>query len=294
MIQRRRKKRLLTLTAALVEVARNVHNEARDIEVVHQPIYLGHLPGKFDGYTIVQLSDIHHGALVEASHIRAAVETVNQLKPDLIVLTGDYVTHSRAYIEPCAELLGWLQAPDGVFAVLGNHDFWTGADQIARALNLRRLGLLRNTHTHLRRDGESLALVGVDDSTVRQDDLKTALRGVHPGAPTILLSHNPNLVRQAARLGVDLVLSGHTHGGQIRLSPRRRPPQRFLRFCRGFGQFGQTQIYVNRGLGTVILPVRYQCAPEITLIELKCRPPDLPLWESAEGSKDDDATADPR
>lgn len=264
--------RYLTLTAALVQLARGLHNEARDTEIVYQPIYLRHLPQKFEGYTIVQLSDIHHGSLVEAAHIQAAVETVNQLEPDLVVLTGDYVTHSRAYIEPCAELLGHLRARDGVFAVLGNHDFWTDAEFIVRALTKHQVELLRNTHTHLHRDGQSLALVGVDDPTVQQDDLRKALRGVHVGAPTILLSHNPRLVRRAARLGIDLVLSGHTHGGQIRLSPRQRPPQRFLRFCRGHGQFGQTQIYVNRGLGTVIVPVRYQCPPEITVIELHRQP----------------------
>lgn len=273
MMRRHRRKRQLTLTAALVEAARSLHNEARDLEVVHQPIYLRALPERFEGYTIVQLSDIHHGSLVEAAYIRTAVETVNQLEPDLVVLTGDYVTHSRAYIEPCAELLGQLRARDGVFAVLGNHDFWTDAETIANAFTRHQVELLRNTHSHLHRDGESLALVGVDDPTLRQDDLRKALKGVRVGAPTVLLSHNPSLVRRAAQLGIDLMLSGHTHGGQIRLSARQRPPQRFLRFCRGHGQFGPTQIYVNRGLGTVIVPVRYQCPPEITVIELHRRLP---------------------
>jgi hypothetical protein len=289
MIRRQRKKRLLALTATLVEAARNVHNEARDIEVVHQPIYLRHLPEKFDGYTIIQLSDIHHGSLVEAAHIRAAVETINQLEPDLVVLTGDYVTHSQAYIEPCAELLGQLQAQDGIFAVLGNHDFWTDAEQITRAFTRQRVDMLRNTHTHLKRDGESLALAGVDDSTTRQDDLRAALRGVQVGAPTVLLSHNPRLIRQAARMSVDLMLSGHTHGGQIRLAARKDRKPQWLRFWRGHGQLGQTQLYVNRGLGTVIVPVRYQCPPEITVIEFR-RYRWEPLSWLADGSEDDDGT----
>jgi hypothetical protein len=287
MIRRRRKKRLLALTTTLVEVARNVHNEARDIEVVHQPIFLRTLPEKFDGYTIVQLSDVHHGSFVEADHIRAAVEMINRLEPDLIVLTGDYVTHSHRYVEPCAELLGQLRAHDGVFAVLGNHDFWTDADKIADAFTGQRVGVLRNTHTHVRRDGESLVLLGVDDSTVRQDDLRAALKGVRLAAPTILLSHNPNLVRQASATGIDLMLSGHTHGGQIRLSPRNRHPRRWRRFRRGLGQLGHTQIYVNRGLGTVIVPVRYQCPPEITVIELTSRLLAQPPWPADESEEDD-------
>ncbi|MBI3951673.1 MAG: metallophosphoesterase [Acidobacteria bacterium] len=290
---RRRKRRLLTLTATLAEVARNVHNEARDIEVVHQPIYLRSLPEGFEGYTIVQLSDVHHGSLVEAAHIRTAVGIINQLEPDLVVLTGDYVTHSLTYIGPCAELLGQLRAEDGVFAVLGNHDFWTDADKMVDAFKQQRVGVLRNTHTHLHRNGSSLALVGVDDSTTRQDDLRAALPGVPLSAPTILLSHNPNLIGQAAHMGVDLVLSGHTHGGQIRLTTRSRPRQRWLKFWRGHGQLGKTQIYVNRGLGTVIVPVRYQCPPEITVIELRRQRLDLSHW-SAEASEADDATGNPR
>jgi hypothetical protein len=270
----------------LIEAARNVHNEARDIEVVHQPMYLQNLAESFEGYTIVQISDIHHGALVRADHILSAVEMINHLEPDVVVLTGDYITHSRAYMEPCAELLGRLKAHDGVYAVLGNHDFWTDADKMARSFKKHHIHLLRNAHTHLERNGDHVALAGVDDSTTEQDDLRAALRGVRVNAPTVLLSHNPNLFRKAAHFGVDLVLSGHTHGGQIRLSPRQRPPHRWLRFCRGHGRLGTTQLYVNRGLGTVIVPVRYQCPPEITVIEL--RRPRFEPFDRPTGSFDDD------
>jgi hypothetical protein len=291
---RRRKRRLLALTASLVEVARTGYNEAREIELVRQPIYLENLPAPFDGYTIAQISDIHHGSFVEADHVGRAVYLINRLQPNLIVLTGDYVTHSRAYIEPCGELLGELRATDGVFAVLGNHDFWTDADQMARALKRRGVGVLRNTHTLFERHGDRLALVGVDDSTVRRHDLGAALGGLRAPVPKILLSHNPNLIRQAAEAKVDLMLSGHTHGGQINLPAINKRSRRRWTFWRGYGQLEQTQIYVNRGLGTVVVPVRYQCPPEITLIELKRRPSDQRPWWSMEGADDHVTIADAR
>jgi hypothetical protein len=273
---KRRKRPLLALTATLVEVARTGYNEARAIDLVQQPIHLEDLPPSFDGYTIAQLSDVHHGSFVEAEHIRRAVRLVNSLKPDLIVLTGDYITHSRSYIEPCARLLGELRADDGVFAVLGNHDFWTEANRMSSALKRRGIGVLRNTHTLLERRGDRVALAGVDDFTVRQHDLGAAIRGLRPATPKILLSHNPNLIQEAAESQIDLVLAGHTHGGQINLPAFNKRTRRRWRFWRGHGQLDQTQIYVNRGLGTVIVPVRYQCPPEVTLIELRCRPSNGP------------------
>ncbi|MCS6806274.1 MAG: metallophosphoesterase [Acidobacteriota bacterium] len=276
-----------TLTRTLIEAARHVHNEARDIEIVQRAIYLPNLPAAFEGYTLVQLSDVHHGALVRADYILSAVAMINERQPDVVVLTGDYITHSRAYMEPCAELLSQLRAKDGVFAVLGNHEFWTDADKMTRSFKKHHIHVLRNTHTHLERKGERLALVGVDDSTTAQDDIRAALHGVHINAPTILLSHNPNVLRKAAHFGVHLILSGHTHGGQIRLSTRQRPPHRWLRFYHGYVQLGMTQLYINRGLGTVIVPVRYQCRPEITVIELKRTMPE-PANGLSSGSHDDE------
>jgi hypothetical protein len=260
------------MTAGIVEVARAGYNEARDIQIVRQPVLIDQLPEAFEGFTIAQLSDVHHGALVDAPHVLQAVQIVNRLEPDLIALTGDYVTHSRAYIEPCAELLRELRSRDGVLAVLGNHDFWTDANGMARAFKQRGIEVLRNTHTQLARNGDRLALLGVDDYTVRCHDLRAAMRGVPNLERKVLLSHNPNLIRQAAEARVDLVLSGHTHGGQINLPAINKRSRKLWKFWRGHGQLGNTQIYVNRGLGTVIVPIRYHCPPEITLIELKRRP----------------------
>ncbi|RMG55857.1 MAG: metallophosphoesterase [Acidobacteria bacterium] len=275
----RRKQELRALVAAWIELARDA-NQAREIEIVHQPICLPGLPKAFDGYLLAQLSDIHydvhHGSFADQEHIEAAVRAINRIQPDLVVLTGDYVTASVAYIQPLVEMLAEIEARDGIFAVLGNHDFWSGADRVARALRRRGIEVLRNTHTQLRRDGDAVALLGVDDATVLEHDLAAARRGVPRDMTTILLSHNPTLIAQAVRSGVDLMLSGHTHGGQIRLSPRSSRRRRSL--WQGWRRFGPTQLYINRGLGTVVLPVRFQCPPEITVIELQCGSPRDRRW----------------
>ena len=256
------------IRGGLSQLARATRNQAHDLEIVRQPIHLWRLPEAFNGLRIAQLSDIHHGLYVDADHIVAAVALTNQLRPDLIVLTGDFINHSRYYIDSCAELLGRLEAPHGVWAVLGNHDFWTDGDHMARSLRRQHIQVLRNSRTDLTVRGDSLSLLGVDDPTLGLGDLKLAARGARRDRARILLAHNPSIIRQAASQGIDLVLAGHTHGGQISFRSRRSKRRSFFRFYRGWGQLGATQIYVNRGLGTVIVPIRVQCPPEITLIEL--------------------------
>lgn len=251
--------------------------EPRQIEITHQRIFLSRLPREFHGFRIVQLSDIHHSPFLSEGEIAAAVRKANELGADLAVLTGDYISHSRDFIAGCARALGQLRAPRGVFAVLGNHDHWTDGAAMAAALVGERIRVLNNENLLLEGESSSIRLIGIDDLTVGRDDLKTALIGTAPEETRILLSHNPRIIREAARSGIDLVLSGHTHGGQInwrlltgredRKTDRwlRRPSRRFLR---GHAQHGATQLYVNRGLGTVVVPLRYGCTPEITLIEL--------------------------
>lgn len=234
-------------------------------ELTEHRMALENLPESFRGFRIVHLTDIHHGVYFPAETLKAVVELTNELEPDLVAVTGDFVTHSRAYIEPAAEILGGLRASEGVYAVLGNHDFRVGADQLTQALDRHGIQLLRNRHTQLRRYGQTCFLAGIDDFRYRAD-LGRAMRGIPRTAPSILLSHNPRIIGAAARLGVSLVLSGHTHGGQVRLpvlgsiyghSGKRS------RFKGGRDSLGATQIYVSRGIGTVVLPVRYGCPSEI-------------------------------
>lgn len=251
--------------------------EPHCVEITRQRIAIPQLPRAFQGFRIVQLSDIHHSPFLSEGEIVEAARRANDLQPDVIALTGDYVTHSRDFIAGCARALGTLRARDGVFAVLGNHDHRTDGEFIERALGDQGIRVLRNQNIRIERDDAHIFLVGVDDLMDDHDDLTAALHDTSREQTRILLAHNPRIIREAARAGVDLVLSGHTHGGQINwrlLTGRkdtktarwlRRPSRRFMR---GHTHLGSTQLYVNRGLGTVVLPLRYGCPPEITLIEL--------------------------
>ncbi|MBI4466308.1 MAG: metallophosphoesterase [Acidobacteria bacterium] len=244
------------------------------LQVTHQPIYLSRLSADFSGLRLVQLSDIHHGLYTRLDEVERAVELANRLEPDLVALTGDFVTNSPNYIAPVARALGRLRAGLGCFAVLGNHDHRVGANRVAWALEAHGIEVLRNRHVRLRRNGSSLTVAGVDDFSYGADDLRRALRGAIADTPTILLSHNPALLLQAAACGVDLVLSGHTHGGQVD-APRlrsfigRRGLQVPLRFRHGWEQSGATQLYISRGIGTVVLPIRLRCPAEIPVLTLQ-------------------------
>ena len=247
------------------------------LSIEHERIQLNRLPKVFDGFRVVQLSDVHHGPFSTTEQIERAVDTANRLQPDIIALTGDYISKERQYAAPCAEMLGRLKAKYGVFAVLGNHDHWTDGAMMAEALEAEGIRVLCNEHTRIHRGQANLCVAGIDDVMVKRDDLPTALAGTTREEARILLAHNPAIIREAARAGVDLVLSGHTHGGQINWqlltgkkdTPLRRWLQRpSRRFLRGHAVLGSTQLYVNRGLGTVVVPLRYGCPPEITLLEL--------------------------
>ncbi|MEP7271368.1 MAG: metallophosphoesterase [Acidobacteriota bacterium] len=251
--------------------------EPYQLEITHQPIRLKRLPDAFRGFRIVQISDVHHSSFLGEANIVAASRRANALEPDIVVLTGDYISHSRDYIAGCARALGTLRAKGGVFAVLGNHDHWTDGEMMTSALQAQGIRVLLNESLTLERGGSRVWLAGVDDMMVERNDLRAALEQTDATEVRLLLCHNPAIIREAARAGVDLVLSGHTHGGQInwRLLVGRddHPVARWLRrpsrrLTRGHAQLGETQLYVNRGLGTVVVPLRYGCPPEITLLEL--------------------------
>ena len=238
--------------------------------VNEERIWLDALPKAFHGLRIVQISDIHHGLFLPKEWLSEAVRQANRLNPDIIALTGDFVTYSRRNIGPAAELLGRLRARYGVYAVLGNHDFRVDADAITQALRRQHIDVLRNRHIALWFGGESVYLAGVDDYGYGAD-LRRAMRGVPPEAAAILLAHNPRVIHLASRHNVSLVLSGHTHGGQVNLpllgTVYGRSPER-LRYKIGWDRMGATQIYVSRGIGTIVLPWRLRCPAEITHLEL--------------------------
>lgn len=262
---------LRTLAASLSQVARAALAEPYGLSVEQHTIRLRRLPRSLDGLRIVQLSDIHHSPFTGSAQIERAVETANRLAPDIIALTGDYVSHERSYAAPCAELMGRLRAQYGVYAVLGNHDHWTDAPLITDLFRAEGIRVLINEGMRFKHGDAAFWLAGVDDTMVGLEDLPLALAGARADEMKLLLAHNPVILRRAARAGVDLVLSGHTHGGQVAWRSERnalgRPRRRLLK---GLGSRAGTQIYVTRGLGTSVLPIRYGCPPEVSLLELRC------------------------
>ncbi|HMD32266.1 MAG TPA: metallophosphoesterase [Candidatus Acidoferrales bacterium] len=248
--------------------------KARDIEITEFRVPINGLGRDLDGLRIVHLTDIHHGLYFSAEAVLAAVELANSLEPDLIALTGDYVSYSRNFANAAGELLGGLRARRGVFAVLGNHDFRVGAELVSRALRRNGIEVLRNRHTLVRAGASELHLAGVEDLWYNAS-LPRALRNIPRTRPVILLSHNPQIVAAAAHYSVDLVLSGHTHGGQVRLpflERRREGNPLHRRFLTGWDSWGHTRIYISRGIGTIVVPVRVACPPEIPVFTLVARP----------------------
>jgi predicted MPP superfamily phosphohydrolase len=262
---------LRSLALNLTHVARAALTEPYMLTIEHQPISLRRLPKEFEGFRVVQLSDVHHGPFSDRSQIERAVETANRLQPDIIALTGDYISKERHYAAPCAEMLGKLRARYGVYAVLGNHDHWTDAALITDLFRAEGITVLINEGMRFQKGDSAFWLAGVDDTMVGLEDISLALAGAREDEMKLLLAHNPIILRRAARAAVDLVLSGHTHGGQVAIRSEKGAPARGRkRMLKGLGRLGHTQIYVNRGLGTVVLPIRYGCPPEVSLLELRC------------------------
>jgi hypothetical protein len=208
------------------------------------------LDDRHDGLRIAHLSDIHVGNLTPASHVRAAIDAANAARPDVVALTGDYVCWRRDEVDAARDQLAGLRARR-VLAVLGNHDYFTSATGMTRALAANGYDVLKNAHTQVEIDGAPLAFVGLDDPVTRHADADHAFAGVDPGAPVIALCHAPDFAPRIAGRA-DLVLSGHTHGGQIYIRgvTDRLMKRLGLHFRRGqFAVGDRTQLYVTPGVG---------------------------------------------
>jgi predicted MPP superfamily phosphohydrolase len=235
-------------------------------------VFIKELPSRFDGFRITQLTDIHHSRIVGINQVRRVVELAQQTNPDMFVLTGDFTTTYRRFIGPCAEALGQLRAPEGVWAVLGNHDHYTGAELTTRALERNRIVVMDNSNTVLQRGPDKLQLSGIDDWTWNATDWRRAFAGLSQKLPTILLSHQPRVLEFPDTKQVSLILSGHTHGGQIDV-PLLGAPARFatkdLKYAHGLFRRDATQLYVSSGTGVIGLPVRLGVRPEIAVLRLR-------------------------
>ncbi|MBI5877677.1 MAG: metallophosphoesterase [Chloroflexi bacterium] len=249
--------------------------EPRVLSIERVTITLPRLPAALDGLTIVQLSDLHRGPHTDESEIAAAVDAANALAPDLVVLTGDYVPDADAprYVESCAAQMARLKAGLGVYGVLGNQDDWSDGRLVAAALPSAGVPIMRNTAKAIEHNGARFWLAGADDACKGWLDLDKTLRGIPASEPTILLVHEPDIADYVSRHPVDLQLSGHSHGGQVRV-PGVGPlilPFLGTKYTMGLYQVNRLPLYVTRGVGMIAPAVRFNCPPEITHITLRAR-----------------------
>jgi hypothetical protein len=242
--------------------------ERHRLGVTQATLPVAGLPAALEGLRIALLTDIHHSALVGAEDIQNAVELALAQRPDLIVLGGDYVTFGdRAFVSPVAELLAPLHAPHGVFAILGNHD---DDKEMPAALARNRFTVLKDQRTRLILRGEALELAGIRFWTRRPADLARVLRNARD--TVVLLAHDPRRLTEASELNIPAVLSGHTHGGQVVLPGIGALAKTRFPILEGVGGRESTSIFVSRGIGTVYVPVRINCPPEVALVTLARRP----------------------
>jgi uncharacterized protein len=255
--------------------------EPQETVVSQVRVTLNRLPSGFDGVRIAQLSDIHFNPFMTSDHLDRVVELTNAQKPDLVILTGDFVTAEHRKRErttraehawPCADVLRRIVSPLGCFAVLGNQDYDTNADVVAEALSSgSRIQVLRNRAIALERDGTRLWLAGIDNVTAVRAKPEVALRGVPKEECTVVAVHEPDFADEIRKFAVDFQISGHSHGGQVRCPGvgALYLPIGARKYPMGHYQIGELQLYTNRGIGVVGLPMRFLCPPEITVFTLR-------------------------
>lgn len=245
--------------------------EAGWVRIDEQTLPLPRLPNTFHGTRVAFLADIHHGPYLDLEFVQAVVRTTNLLEPDLILLGGDYSLRDKKYIRPCLEVLADLRAPMGVFGVLGNHDYWHGVWPTRYGMQAAGITELTNRGVWFERGGERFRLAGVDDLWAGRPDAEPALAGATLNDACLLVSHNPDFAETLRDRRVGLVLSGHTHGGQVTLPGCGVPwvPSRYgEKYLRGRVEAPTTTVYVSSGLGVSVVPVRLGSRPEINLITL--------------------------
>jgi len=248
---------------------------------VRREIRLARLPEAMDGLRVVQLSDLHFNPYQTREHLARIVSLANAEHPDLVLLTGDFITAGLRQSEripraehawPCAEALRGLDARLGTFAVLGNHDCHSNAEVVSEALNSTgKIKVLRNRAIPLERDGARVWLAGVDNVTARLADADKTLRGIPAQECTLAAVHEPDYADVLRQHPVDMQFSGHSHGGQI-VFPVVGPlylPRLARKYPFGYYRLGNLQLYTNRGIGMIGVPIRFLCPPEMTVFTLR-------------------------
>jgi hypothetical protein len=261
--------------------------EPQRVNITHTAVPLPRLPRALDGLTIAHLTDLHRSTLVSREYLAHCVARVNALTPDLVLATGDYLTHGRsqrgqliygdhseadALAADCAQCLGQARARYGVFASLGNHDHWFNATAVTQHLERAGISVLRNQNTTLTVHGTPLPIVGLGDLWTEGINFQKAFAGIAE-TPAVVLMHNPDAFEHWPRAGSHLILAGHTHGGQVVLPVLGSPivPSQYgQKYAQGLFRREDTFMYVNRGLGLIWPGVRFNCRPEIAILHLHC------------------------
>jgi predicted MPP superfamily phosphohydrolase len=247
--------------------------------IVRQEFFLPRWPERLNGFTVAMLSDFHYDPYFSIHPLHAAIAMVNRLHPDLIALTGDFVsvplvgdeTKAAFAAEPCARLLRQMTAPHGLWAVMGNHDDATDAEHVTHALQAENIRVLANQSEPIEQDGSRFWLAGVNDVISGTADLSKTMHGVPVGEPVILLAHEPDFADEASQYPIDLQLSGHSHGGQIRIPflPPLYLPELAKKYVWGTYHVGPLTLHTSAGLGTIGIPMRLNCPPEVTVLTLR-------------------------
>jgi uncharacterized protein len=246
-----------------------------EYDLIERVVTVPRLPAEFKGFSIGLLSDVHSSVFMAKDDMDTYVKATNALHPDIIFVTGDFVNSRTSEVYPFAEAFSQLRAPHGVYGVLGNHDYFADVDTVAKEVDACGVKLLRNDAVKISIGSAFINLVGVDDigrGARAGDYLHRALASVTNTQPKILLCHKPYFMDEFSTNTFDLVLSGHTHGGQVVFAKINdtyiTPASLFSKYVWGLYRFNGTQLYVNRGLGSVGIPIRVNCPPEVTKLTL--------------------------
>ena len=247
------------------------HNDVYDIEITKHEVFIDDLPRQFEGYRIVFLTDTHVAGFVRRDFYREVVAQTNRIAPDLILLGGDFVTFSRDIPLLGEQLLDGLEARDGKYAILGNHDYWAGGKEVQAVMEAHGVRFVINKSVTIERNGAKLPLIGIDEIYRGEPDVNAAFEGVSAFGPCLGITHHPDMVEELGGRRVDLLLCGHTHGGQIRVpffGSLVVPSKHEDRYAQGFHRVSGALMYVSRGIGA-IPPVRILCKPEIATFTLR-------------------------